>query len=34
MKSGIMNVRDVMNKSLINVEKDDTKIGYKEDGTW
>ena len=24
MKSGIMNVRDVMNKSLITVEKDDT----------
>ena len=24
MKSGIMNVRDVMNKSLISVEKDDT----------
>jgi len=24
MKSGIMNVRDVMNKSLITVENDDT----------
>jgi len=34
MKSDIMNVRDVMNKSHYCRKGRYYKIGYKEEGTW